>query len=269
MWYRCGESPSRGCTEKSPNGQKHHRTKAPNDKNQSRQNPQKRQYFSTPTSKVYNPISGHVITITSGMDNQHHVGTQRKAPMDKSTIGQKLQRAKIKADKTPKIFNILVPQKIKMYNPISDMWSSYTCVDNQHHMGAQRKVTMDKIIIGQKNQRIKIKEDKTPKRDNILVRQQSRCTISFLVMWSCDTDVENHHHMSAQRKAPMDKSTIGQKLQMIKIKEDKTPKRGNILVRQQSRCTIPFLVMWSRSQQVWTINITWVHIEKPKWTKAR
>ena len=38
-------------------------------------------------------------------------------------------------------------------------------------------------------------------------------------------------------------STIGQKPQRIEIKADKTPKRGNILVHQQSRCTIPFLVM--------------------------
>ena len=129
------------------NGQKHHRTKSPKDKNQSGQNPQKRQYFSKPTIKVYNPISGHVITITTFVDNQHHVGAQRRAQMDKSTIGQKPQR--------------------------------------------------------------------------------------------------------------------------IKIKADKTPKRGNILVRQQSRCTIPFLVMRSRSQQVWTINITWAHREKPQWTKAR
>ena len=142
----CGQSTSRGRTEKSPNGQKHHRTKAPKDKNQSGQNPQKRRYFSMITIKVYNHISGHVITITTGEDNQHHVDAQRKAPMDKSTIGQKPQR--------------------------------------------------------------------------------------------------------------------------IKIKADKTNKRGNILVRQQSRCTIPFLVMWSRSQQVRTINITWAHREKPQWTKA-
>ena len=76
------------------------------------------------------------------------------------------------------------------------------------------------------------------------------------------TGVDNQHHVGAQIKSPMDKSTIGQTPQRIKIKADKTPKRGNILVRQQSRCTIPFLVMWSRSQQVWTINITWAHREK-------
>ena len=190
------------------NGQKHDRTKAPKDKNQSGQNPQKRQYFSTPTIKVYNQISGHVITITPGVDIQHHVGAQRKAPMDKSTIGQKPQSIKVKADKTPQERQYFSTITIKVYNPISGhVITITTCVDNQHHVGAQRK-------------------------------------------------------------APMDKSTIGQKPQRIKIKADKTPKRGNILVRQQSRCTIPFLVTWSRSQQVRTINITWTHRENPQWTKA-
>ena len=150
MWSRSHQALTINITwahREKQNKQKHDRTKAPKDKNQSGQNPQKRQYFSTPTVKVYNPISGHVITITPGAHNQHHVGAQRKAPMDKSTIGQKPQR--------------------------------------------------------------------------------------------------------------------------IKIKADKTSKRGNILVRQQSRCTITFMVMWSRSQHLWTINITRTHREKPKWTKAQ
>ena len=150
---------------------------------------------------MYNPIFGHVITITTIVDNQHHVGAERKVPMDKSTIGQKPQRIKIKADKTPKKRQYFSTATIKVYIPISGhVITITTFVDNQHHVGAQRK-------------------------------------------------------------SPMDKSTIGQKPQRIKIKADKTPKRGNILVRQQPWCTIPFLVMWSWSQQVRTINITWAHRE--------
>ena len=43
-WYRCGQSTFYSCnhiggTEKSKNGQKHHRTNAPKDQNQSGQNP--------------------------------------------------------------------------------------------------------------------------------------------------------------------------------------------------------------------------------------
>ena len=47
---------SRGRTEKYQNGQKHHRTKAPEDKNQSGQNVQMRKYFNTPTIMVYDPM---------------------------------------------------------------------------------------------------------------------------------------------------------------------------------------------------------------------
>ena len=102
---------SHGRTEKRKNGQKHHRTKAAKDKNQSGQNPQKRKYFNTITIKVYDPISVHVITWyrcgQSTFSSCDHVGRQRKAKMDKSTIGQKPQRIKIKADKTTKRENIL------------------------------------------------------------------------------------------------------------------------------------------------------------------
>ena len=62
---------SRGLTEKSQNGLKHHRTNVPKDNYQSGQNPHKRQYFNTPTINVYDPTSGHVITITTGVYNQH------------------------------------------------------------------------------------------------------------------------------------------------------------------------------------------------------
>ena len=54
---------SRGQTEKSQNGQKHHRRTAPKDKNQGGQKPQKMKifYYSNHQGVRY-PISGHVIT---------------------------------------------------------------------------------------------------------------------------------------------------------------------------------------------------------------
>ena len=154
-----------------------------------------------------------------------------------------------------------------MYNPISDMWSSDARVDNQHHVGAQRKATMDKSTIGQKPQRIKIKAYKTPQK------RQSFSTSTIKVsnpisghVITMTTGVDSQHHVGAQRKAPMDKSTKGQKPQRIKIKADKTPKIFNILVSQKSRCTIPFLTC-DQVIHVWTINITWAHREKQQWTK--
>ena len=122
--------------EKRRNGQKHHRTKATKDKNQSWQNPQKRKYFNTPTSNLYNPISFHVITWCrcgqSTFSSCDHVGGQRKTEMDKSNIGQKPQRIQIKADKTPKRANILILQQSRYAMTFLFMWSHDTGVDNQH-----------------------------------------------------------------------------------------------------------------------------------------
>ena len=241
-----------------------------------------RKYFNTPTIKVYDPMITWYRWGQSTFSSCDHVGGQRKAKMDKSTIGQKPQRIKIKADKKPKRENISILQQSRCTISSLVMWSHDTGVDNQHsrhadHVGGQRKAKMDKSTIGQKPQRIKIKADKTPKRENILILQQSRCTISSLVMWSHDTGVDNQHSRHAvtwvdREKPKMDKSTIGQKPQRIKIKADKTPKRENILILQQSRCTISSLVIWSHDTGVDNQHsrhaITWADREKKKWTKA-
>ena len=119
---------SRGRTEKSQNEQKHHRTKALKDKNQSGQNPQKGKYFNTPTVKVYD----HMITWyrcgQSTFSSCDHVGGQRKAKLEKSTIEQKPQKIKIKADKTSKGLNILILQQSRC----TIIWLHDTGVDNQH-----------------------------------------------------------------------------------------------------------------------------------------
>ena len=124
-------------TEKCQNGQKHDRTKSPKDKNQSGQNPKKRKYFKTPTVKVYNPISVHVHVIIWHRYGQStfslcdFVGGQWNAKMDKSTIGQKTQRIKIKVDNTPKRENILILQQSKCTIPFLFMSSLDSGVDNQ------------------------------------------------------------------------------------------------------------------------------------------
>ena len=119
---------SRGRTEKSQNGQKHHRTKAPKYKNQITQNNQKRKYFNTPTIKVYDPMITWYSCGESTFSSCDDVFRQRKAKMDKSTIIQNIQRIKIKADKTPKRENILILQQSRCTIP----WTHDTGVDNQH-----------------------------------------------------------------------------------------------------------------------------------------
>ena len=118
-----------GRKEKSQNGQKQNRTKAPKDKNQSGQNPQKRECFNTPTIMVYNPMITWYRCGQSTFSSCDQVGRQRKAKIDKSTIGQKPQRIKIKVDKTPKRDNVLILQQSRC----TIKWSHDTGVDNQHY----------------------------------------------------------------------------------------------------------------------------------------
>ena len=146
--------PSRERTQKSQNGHKHHRTKDPKDKNQSRQNPQKRKYFNTPTIKVYDFMITWYKCGQSTFSSCDHVGGQRKAKMDKSTIGQKPQRIKLKADKTPKRENILILQQSRCTIP----WSHDTGVDNQHSCHAIMWVDREKP------KWTKAPQDKSPKR---------------------------------------------------------------------------------------------------------
>ena len=107
-WYRCGQSTLSSChhvaaQRKAKMGQKHHRTKALKHQNQGGQNKQKwENILRLQQSRCTIPWSHD-----TGVDNQnsHHAITwpnRGKAKMDKSTTGQKPQRIRIKADKTPK-----------------------------------------------------------------------------------------------------------------------------------------------------------------------
>ena len=112
-------------TVKSQNGQKHHRTKAPKYNKERRQNPQKRKYFNAPTIKVYDPMITWYRCGQSTLSSCNHVCGQRKANMDKSTIGKRQQSIKSKADKTPKRENILILQQSRCTIP----WSHDTGVE--------------------------------------------------------------------------------------------------------------------------------------------
>ena len=142
---------SRDRTEKSKNGQKRHKTKAPKDKTQSRQKPQKRKYFNTPTIKVYDPMITWYRGGQSAFSSCDHVGGQRKAKMDKSAIGKKPQRIKLKADKNPQKRKYFNTPTIKVYDAMITWYrggqSTFSSCD---HVGGQRKAKMDKSTTGQK-----------------------------------------------------------------------------------------------------------------------
>ena len=161
--------PSRGHTEKSKNGQNHHRTKAQKDQNQFGQNPQKwENILRLQQSKCTIPWSHD-----TGVDNQHsrhaitwpHREKQKwtKAPQDESPKGSESRRTK-----PTKMRIYFKTPKIKVYDPMITWFrGGQSTFSSCHHVATQRKAKMDKSTTGQKYQRIRIKVDKTPKNEKI------------------------------------------------------------------------------------------------------
>ena len=274
-WYRCGQSTFSSCDHvcvqrKAKMDKKHHITKAIKDTYQSGQNPQKRKYFNTPTIKVYDPMITWYRCGQSTFSSCDHVCGQRKAKMDKSTIGQKPQRIKIKADKIIKKRKYFNTPTIKVYDPMIT-WcrcgqSTFSLCDQ---VGGLRKVKMFKSTILQKPQKIKIKADKNPQKRKYFNTPTIKVYDHMITWYRCgQSTFSSCDHVGGQRKAKMDKSTIEQKPQKIKIKAYKTTKRENILTLQQSRCTIPWSHDTGVDNQHSRHAITWTDREKPKWTKA-
>ena len=156
-------------TEKSKNGQKHHKTKAPKEQNQSGQNPQKwENILRLQQSRCTIPWSHD-----TGVENQHsrHVimwsdrekQKWTKAPYDESPKGSESNQTK-----PPKMRKYFKTPTIKVYDP---MITWYRCGKSTssscHHVAGPRKGKMDKSTIGRKPQRIRIKADKTPKNEKI------------------------------------------------------------------------------------------------------
>ena len=128
----------------------------------------------------------------------------------KSQNGQKHHRTKAPKHKNQNLPN---PQKRKYFNTptikvYDQMITWYRCGQSTFsscdQVGRQRKAKIDKSNIRQKPQRIKSKADKTPKRENILILQQSKCTIP----WSHDTFVDNQHSRHVIRWADREKPKL-------------------------------------------------------------
>ena len=161
--------PSRGRTEKSKNGLKHHRSKEPKDQNQGGQNPQKwENILRLQQSRCTIPWSHD-----TGLDNQHsrHAITWSNRKKQKWTKAPQVERGKgseSRRTKPPKMRKYFKTPTIKVYDP---MITWYRCGQSTfsscHHVAAQRKAKMDKSTTGRKSQRIRIKADKTPKNEKI------------------------------------------------------------------------------------------------------
>ena len=207
--------PSRGRTEKSKNGQKHHRSKTPKDQNQGGQNPIKWENILRLQQSTRTIPWSH----DTGVDNQHsrHAITwlhREKQKWTKAPLDEKPQRIRIKADKTPKnekIFQDSNNQGVRSHDHMIQVWTINILV-------MPSRVRTEKYKNGQKHHRSKAPKDQNqggqnPKKwENISRLQQSRCTIP----WSHDTGLDNQHsrhaitwpHRGKQKwtKAPQDKS---------------------------------------------------------------
>ena len=121
--------PSRGRTEKSKNGLKHHRSKEPKDQNQGGQNPQKwENILRLQQSRCTIPWSHD-----TGVDNQHsrHAITWSNRKKQKWTKAPQVERGKGSESRRTK------PPKMRKYfkTPTTRCtipWSHDTGVDNQH-----------------------------------------------------------------------------------------------------------------------------------------
>ena len=122
-------------------------------------------------------------------------GGQRKSKMDKSAIGRKPQRIRIKADKTPqneKIFYYSKNQGLQSNDHMIKVWTINILI-------MRSRGRTEKSKNGQKHHRTKAPKDQNQsgqnpqKWENILILQQSRCTVK----WSLDTGVDNQHSCHA------------------------------------------------------------------------
>ena len=151
--------------------------------------------------------------------------------MDKSSIRQKSQRIRIKADKTQKNEkNVLRLQQSRC----TIKWSHDTGMDNQHsrhtitwpHREKQKstKAPQDESPKGSES-----KWTKPPKMRKYFKTKTNKVYDPMITWYRCgQSTFSSCHHVAAQRKAKMDKSTTGRKSQRIRIKADKTPKNEKI-----------------------------------------
>ena len=150
-----------------------------------------RKYFNTPTIKVHDPMITWYRCGRSTFASCDHVGGQRKAKMDKSNIGRKPQRIKIKAGKPRKMRKYFNTPTIKV--PRSHDYMIQVWTINIHVMRSRGRTEKSKN--GQKHHRTKAQKDKNQsgqnpiKWENILIVQQSRCTF----LWSHDTGDDDQH----------------------------------------------------------------------------
>ena len=223
--------PSRGRTEKSKNGQKHHRTKAPKDQNKGGQNSQKWENILRLQQSRWTIKWSH----DTGVDNQHsrHAITW---PHREKKNGQKHHRTKALKDQNhggqneQKWENILRLQQSRCTIP----WSHDTGVNNQNSRHAitwpnREKQKWTKAPHDDSPKGSESRRTKPPKIRKYFKTPTIKVYDPMITWYRCgQSTFSSFNHVAVQRKAKMDKSKTGQKPQRIRIKADKTPKNEKI-----------------------------------------
>ena len=148
----------------------------------------------------------------------HHMATQRKAKMDKSTTGQKAPKDQNQGGQNPQKWEkYFKTATIKVYD---NMITWYRCGQSTfsscHHMAAQRKAKMDKSTTGQKPQGSESRRIKPPKMRKYFKTPTIKVYDPMITWYRCgQSTFSSCHHVATQRKAKIDKSTTGQKPQSI------------------------------------------------------
>ena len=155
---------------------------------------------------------------------------------EKSKNWQKHHRTKGKKDQNQggqnqkKWENIIRLQQSRFTIP----WSDDTGVDNQHSRHAitwphREKQKWTKAPQDQRQKGSESRRTKPPKMRKYFKTPTIKVYDPMITWYRCgQSTFSSCHHVAAQRKAKMDKSTTGRKSQRIRIKADKTPKNEKI-----------------------------------------
>ena len=217
--------PSRGWTEKSNNWQKHHRTKAPKDQHQGRQNPQKWENI------LRLQQSGCTIPWShdTGVDNQHsrHAITWPDREKQKWTKAPQDESPKVSASrrtKPPKLRKYFKAPAIKVYDPMITLYrcgrSTFSSWKAKIYKSITRKP--QRISIGQRKAKIQVwtqqaSQDESPKeRISINDHMIQVWTINILIMPSRGrTEKSKNGQKHHRTKAPKDQQNNTPKTEKI------------------------------------------------------
>ena len=156
------------------------------------------------------------------------IRTEKKQKWTKSPQVESLERSKSRQTKPPKMRKYYKTPRIKVYDPMITWYrSGQSTFSSCHHVAALRKAKMDKSTTGTKWAKGSESRRTKPTKMRKYYKTPTIKVYDPMITWYRfgQSTFSSCHHVAAQRKAKMDKSTTGQKPQRIRIKAEKTNKK--------------------------------------------